>query len=150
MKTLYEKLIANEDVLSADMMDDKFIYHALDQVYYMGGVKSISSTSEGVIIDGSMSIKPGLKSILIPGIKIYKVTGDISFHGNNDNITSLEGCPEIVDGHVDINMKNLPSLKYAPREVGGMFRISSNVIKNLKFSPDTVLDYEIFCPNLST
>ena len=50
---------------------------------------------------------------------MYKVIGDFFCQGNN--LTSLEGCPKIVEGTFNCGHNNLTSLEGCPEIVKGSF-----------------------------
>jgi hypothetical protein len=61
-----------------------------------------------------------------------------SSEDKSSSITSLEGCPSIVDSFV-CEYSKLTSLKYCPKIVNGMFSISnSNYITSLEYGPTYV------------
>ena len=59
--------------------------------------------------------------------KIYE--GNINCSGMG--LTSLKGCPEVVNGYFNCSNNHLTSLEYAPEEVSGYFDCSNNNIKTL-------------------
>jgi len=63
-------------------------------------------------------------------IQFNKVAGN--FWINNNNLTTLKGCPRIVGGSFWCNGNKLKSLKYAPEKVGAKFGCSENAVKFTK------------------
>src|SRR5271157_4661349 len=55
-----------------------------------------------------------------------------SFSIYNNNLTTLRGCPEIVDGSFYCDKNNLSSLKYCPKVVRNMFECGDNKTKFTK------------------
>ena len=78
-------------------------------------------------------VKKGL-SVADLGIE-YKV-GD--FYCNSNNLTSLVGAPEKVNGHFVCSFNDLTSLKGAPPEVGGAFHCQHNKLTSLEGAPQKV------------
>jgi len=77
---------------------------------------------EGDVYDGNVNLyQRGDPNILIKfsQLEIRKVNG--WFDCNDNNLTSLKGCPEIVKGYFDCNDNNLTSLEGCPKKVGGKF-----------------------------
>lgn len=52
-----------------------------------------------------------------------------------NQLTSLEGCPKIVNGSFNCSHNLLTSLEYAPKEVKGNFDCSNNELKSLDNLP---------------
>jgi hypothetical protein len=65
---------------------------------------------------------------------------------SRDDITSLDGSPEIVEGAADVANNKLTSLKGGPKEVGGSFSCSKNLLTSLKGGPKKVGTY-YYCSN---
>ena len=65
-----------------------------------------------------------------------KVTG--SFDCGNNQLKSLEGCPQTVGGNFDCWNNHLKSLEGCPQTVGGGFICFSNQLKSLEGCPQTV------------
>ena len=82
-----------------------------------------------------------LKSI---PIKFKEVGGH--FFCNNNQLTSLRGCPETVGGYFSCRSNQLTSLKYCPETVGGDFYCHHNQLTSLKYCPETVGGY-FYCDN---
>ena len=53
-------------------------------------------------------------------------------------ITSLEGCPKILYGNLNVEKNKLEILKYSPKKVVGNFDCSNNKIKTLECSPEEI------------
>ena len=66
-----------------------------------------------------------------------KIVNDY-FNCSYTSITSLEGCPEIVNGGFDCSDTDITSLEGCPREVGGTFCCSYTRITSLKSAPRKV------------
>jgi hypothetical protein len=71
-------------------------------------------------------------------IKFGKITGDF-FCDFNNNLSSLEGGPQSVDGHFRCICCNLTSLKGGPKRVGGNYSCyQNNVLTSLEGAPEEV------------
>jgi hypothetical protein len=55
-----------------------------------------------------------------------------SFYCDNNNLSSLKGCPYKINGHFSCSRNNLISLDYAPLIIAGGFFCSDNPIISLK------------------
>lgn len=56
----------------------------------------------------------------------------------NINLTSLEGCPRIINGNIDITNNNITNLKFFPEYVKNDCRVCRTRITNLTGLPDTI------------
>ncbi len=74
---------------------------------------------------------------------------DINVSGNN--LQSLKGCKDIVNGNFSCANNKLQTLEYGPRIVKGNFDCSGNNLENLKYSPKNVMgDYDCSKNGLET
>ena len=76
------------------------------------------------------------KSLKSIPIKFKEVSS--YFYCYNNQLTSLEGCPESVSGDFDCSDNQLTSLKYCPESVSGHFSCSYNQLTSLKYCPESV------------
>jgi len=60
------------------------------------------------------------------------------FNCFNNQLTSLEFCPEKVGGYFNCSYNKLTSLEFCPKEVGGDFWCSYNKLTSLEFCPKEV------------
>jgi hypothetical protein len=60
------------------------------------------------------------------------------FECYNRQLTSLEGCPKVVNGNFDCYLNNLKSLQYCPQIVKGDFSCSYNKLQSLQYCPQIV------------
>jgi len=108
---------------------------------YTQGTWSVNPTTGLVDIQGSFSMSGGknnkFKSFL--GIKFGNVIGQ--FFCSENELQSLEGAPQKVDGVFDCSVNQIQSLVGAPREVGGGFDCSRNKLRSLKGAPLKVGQY---------
>jgi len=68
--------------------------------------------------------------------KFGKIFG--KFNCSWNNLTSLKGCPEIVNGDFWCSNNNLKDLKYSPKIVNGYFWCSNNNLKDLKYVTEII------------
>ena len=66
-------------------------------------------------------------------LRFGKVSGNFDISENN--ITSLEGCPEEVGGNFECSENKLTSLEGSPKEIGGGFNCSENRLTSLNGCP---------------
>ena len=72
----------------------------------------------------------------LKGVRFGKVSGD--FHCNDNQLTTLEGAPQIVKGYFRCSGNNLTSLVGAPKTVGVDFYCYGNQLTTLEGAPQTV------------
>ena len=70
------------------------------------------------------------------GVRFGVVTGD--FDCSDNNLTSLEGAPQVVGGSFDCSWNNLTSLEGAPQEIGWSFYCHNNKLTSLEGAPQVV------------
>jgi len=73
-----------------------------------------------------------------------EVTG--YFHCEDNQLTSLAGCPQTVGGHFSCEDNQLTSLAGAPQTVGGNFSCNNNQLTSLEGCPQTVGE-DFWCGN---
>ncbi len=54
------------------------------------------------------------------------------FYCNNNDLTSLEGCPRVVGRNCDFSDNNIKNLDFLPIQIGGNLQINNNKIRSLK------------------
>jgi hypothetical protein len=86
-------------------------------------------------------------------MKFKDIYGDLSgttYEGYldcaNKDLTSLEGCPKIVNGNFYCDHNKLTSLKGCPEEVKGRFYCSNNNLTSLEGSPKKI-NKGFYCHN---
>jgi hypothetical protein len=60
------------------------------------------------------------------------------FYCISKQLTSLEGCPKVVNGNFYCNNNNLQSLQYCPQLVNGSFHCGNNKLQSLQYCPQIV------------
>ena len=58
------------------------------------------------------------------------------FNCSENNLKSLEGCPQTVGGSFSCSWNKLESLEGSPKTVGGDFSCWGNKLESLKYLPD--------------
>ncbi len=90
-----------------------------------------------VNVNGDVNLRDKLSEVQLP-IRFEKVNG--YFDISNNQLESLEGCPEIVQKDFDCSENRLTSLFGAPNSVGD-FNCSTNQLNSLSYSPKEVEGY---------
>jgi hypothetical protein len=102
----------------------------------------VRGTFRGPQINRKTLLQPDIKSLgniksKIPfGIRFGNVAGNFVFSHNE--LDSLEGIPEKVDGFFDCSYNELASLEGVTQTVGGGFDCSNNNIVSLEEAPRTI------------
>ena len=110
-------------------MSDQDIYK-ICQKY---NIQKYTINSDGSIsVDGNVYMS--FKSLREIPLVFKEVSGHFSCSDNQ--LKSLEGCPEKVGGGFYCEDNNLSSLKGCPKEVGGGFDCSFNQLTSLEGCPD--------------
>ncbi len=87
-----------------------------------------------ISVEGDVNLTyKNLKSL---PIKFKEVSGYFSCH--NNQLTSLEYCPETVSGYFFCGHNQLTSLEGCPGTVGGDFFCNNNQLTSLEYCPETV------------
>jgi hypothetical protein len=106
-----------QEIITGDINIDKDFYHDFQNV-----------KTKKIIGDVSIDINK------IPlWFKDIEIDGD--FECYNCNLTSLEGCPQIVNSSFYCSRNYLTSLEYCPKYVGKSFWCRNN---NVKFTEDDI------------
>ena len=93
------------------------------------GIKNYTINNDGTIdVDGDVNLSR-YNLIKIP-FKFGRVTG--RFYCLDNQLTSLEGCPEEVGGYFACSKNNLKNLIGGPQEVGGDYICINNVLESLE------------------
>ncbi len=131
----------------------------IDSICKKYGIKNYTINEDGSIsVDGTVnlakdrisyidSFKTNVSKIItlevIP-LKFKRVYGDFYCHENK--LTSLNNCPEIVDGAFFCQNNLLETLKGCPKIVNSHFNCSSNNLNNFDGSPERI-GGSFFCSN---
>ena len=95
---------------------------------------------ESIDVDGDVDLSHR-KLSKIP-LNFNKVSGNFWIH-NNNNLTSLEGCPKEVGKWFSCSDNNLTSLEGCPKFVDGRFSCSNNKLTSLEGCPNIIYsDFE--------
>ena len=85
-------------------------------------------TDKGIVVNGEVNLF-NINLNKIP-VKFYKVYG--YFNCSNNELTSLEGCPEYVARSFYCSYNKLTSLEGYPEYVGGILQCGHNKLTSLK------------------
>ena len=103
--------------------------------YTKGGSWSLNPSTGLVDLQGNFDCaREGLNDLL--GIRFGRAFWN--FYCNGNNLTSLEGAPQIVNGAFYCSGNMLTSLTGAPQTVGGEFGCTDNKLTSLEGAPETV------------
>ena len=137
----YYKKPSVDEITRKFIEDNNLIWNPLSKCYDCGGDVTVS---EDIVIDGKLKIRfgkvggafdcsdCGLKSLEGAPLEV-----DCIFCVNND-LCTLEGCPQMIWGDAIIESSGLVSLKGAPIKVYGNFSCHSNALESLEGSPKEV------------
>ena len=105
------------------------------------GIKNYTINNGLVDVDGDVDLSA--ENSKLP-IKFDNVNG--SFYCHNNQLTTLEGAPQLVGGDFYCSNNQLTTLEGCPEEVGGDFKCFRNKITSLKGGPKSVGGY-FYCGN---
>jgi hypothetical protein len=107
----------------------------IDQICKEYGIKNYTINPDGIVdVDGDVYLS--YKKLDKLPVRFGKVTGD--FWCNNNQLTTLEGCPQTVVGSFLCYNNQLTSLEGCPQTVGAHFSCHSNKLTSLEGCPQTV------------
>mgnify|MGYP003552938293 CR=1 FL=1 len=117
---------------------NRVLMHQICKKYW---INNYTINSDGTVdVDGNVNFySKGLGKL---PLKFGKVTGE--FYCDENQLTSLEGCPSYVGGNFNCSFNRLISLEGGPKEVGRDFRCSSNQLVSLDGGP-TEVDGVFYC-----
>jgi len=107
----------------------------IDSICREYGIRNYTiNPDESIDVEGSVDLSSrGLKRI---PLKFRNVRGN--FYCHNNQLTSLEGCPQSVGGSFYCSNNQLTSLEGCPQSVGGDFLCSGNQLTSLEGCPQIV------------
>lgn len=79
-----------------------------------------------------------LKKVSDIGPNFYKVSDIGSIILSNNELTNLEGLPEIIRGSLSLRSNKITSLKGMPKKVIGGIYLGNNFLTDLEFSPNRI------------
>ena len=110
-------------------------------------IQNYTINSDGTVdVDGIVDLSRRNLSKL--PLKFGRVTG--IFYCENNQLTTLEGCPVEVGGNFACSHNQLTSLLGCPREVGGYFDCGNNQLTSLEGCPNEVVGSFDCCLNQLT
>ena len=93
-------------------------FEDIDSICEKYGIRYYTINSDGTVdVDDNVSLS--YKRLTKLPLRFGKVSGDFNFH--NNNLISLEGCPESVGVSFACNYNKLTTLKGCPQSVGEIF-----------------------------
>jgi len=95
--------------------------------------------NDDLSIDVDDNVHLGFKMLEYLPLKFNYVSGD--FYCNNNELKTLEGCPQTVNGVFSCHHNQLKTLEGCPQTLDGDFNCSENKLKTLEGSPQTVGGY---------
>jgi hypothetical protein len=141
---------------------------SIDDICKEYGIQNYTINPDGIVdVDGDVSLSnKGLDKI---PVKFGKVTGTFGCDDNqltslegcptetggdfwcyNNQLTSLEGCPTEVSGSFGCSNNQLTSLEGCPKIVGGNFLCGNNQLTSLEGCPKSINGNFLFPNNLLT
>ena len=103
----------------------------IDSICQEYGIENYTIEDGLVNVRGDVDL--ACKNLTELPLKFGKVTGYFSCH--NNQLTSLEGCPQTVGGHFYCHNNQLTTLKGGPQKVGGNFYCHNNQLYGLDYLP---------------
>lgn len=107
----------------------------LKNMLHNNDVKIYVDDKDNIIIEGDIIIYDNEYNNF--PVKLYRVNGNIEWHGNTDgmksgSLSSFKNFPDIVTGNVYVYGNNkLQTLKNCPKEIGGTFDCSNCNISDI-------------------
>jgi len=110
-------------------------FEDIDSICEKYGIKNYTINSDGTVdVDGDVYLSRR-KLTKLP-LKFGKVSG--YFDCRNNQLTTLEGCPQSVVGYFNCSGNQLTILEFCPQSVGGYFNCSANYLTTLEDSTQSV------------
>ena len=110
-------------------------FEDIDSICKKYDIENYTINTDGSIDgDGDVNLS-GQGFIKLP-LKFGRVGGN--FYCHNNQLTSLEGCPQSVGGDFYCNDNQLTTLEGSPREVGRHFNCNDNQLTTLEGAPREV------------
>jgi hypothetical protein len=101
---------------------------SIDDICEKYGIRNYTINPGGIDVDGDVDLS--YKKLSKLPVKFGKVTGD--FMCDNNQLTTLEGCPKIVTGGFHCEYNQLSSLEGCPKFIGGDIYLHDNEIRSLE------------------
>ena len=95
--------------------------------------------NEDLTVDVNSDVDISNKKLKEIPVKFGKING-ISFNCSNNNLTNLEGCPDVIYGSFYCNYNNLTSLEHCPQVIKGSFDCANNELTSLKELPNVIFN----------
>ena len=115
--------------------DEQQIIDWLDK-YEVKNYTLVPNEQYGFAVNLNGNVNLSNKSLINIPIKFGEVTG--SFYSYNNQLTSLEFCPETVGDSFWCSSNKLTSLEFCTQNIGINFDCGDNKLTSLEFCPQTV------------
>jgi hypothetical protein len=123
---------------------ESFDKENIDSICKKYGITNYTINEDGTIdVNGDVNLSRYMitNEFLPPSLKMLplffrNVTGNFSC--DNNELTSLEGSPQVVGGNFNCSFNQLETLKGGPKSVGGDFWCSDNQLTSLVGGPQLV------------
>jgi len=117
----------------------------IDSICKKYGIKNYNINSDGSIdVNGDINLIS--RDLTKLPLKFGKVSG--YFDCRNNQLTTLEGCPQSVVGYFNCRYNKLETLEGFPQSVGGNFYCGYNQLTSLEGCPQSVSGHFAFSGNL--
>lgn len=124
--------------------------------YSIGSYELIENEQYGYVVDSNKSVY--LSNLQLASIQVKFNRIDGGFYCADNELTTLLGAPEYINGDFDVSRNKLTSLEFSPNTILGLYRIAANKLTTLNgisqnlggsldisYNPLTSLEY---CPQL--
>jgi len=135
-------------------MENSIIEKYISKLFLLGiDQEIVDILKKGLIVEDDSLVFDGdldLSSMNLTSLKFLEDIKEVIgyFDCENNNLTSLEGCPESVINDFDCECNNLTSLEGGPSSVGGHFYCENNQLTSLEGCPSSVGGH-FYCDNNS-
>ena len=110
-------------------------YSNIEQICREYGITNYTINPDGTV-DVDDDVELSFEKLTRLPLKFRKVSG--GFYCDNNQLTTLEGCPTEVGGHFNCDNNQLTTLEGCPTEVGGYFSCQTNQLTKLEGCPTSV------------
>ena len=110
-------------------------YSNIEQICKKYGITNYTVNQDGTV-DVDQNVLLARENLTRLPLKFGKVSGN--FWCDNNQLTTLEGCPTEVGGSFGCSNNQLTTLEGCPKTVGGGFYCSGNKLTTLEGCPKTV------------
>ena len=112
------------------LLKEKYKIEAWLKQYKITNYKLIPNETYGYVVNVNKTVNISNKNLKKIEVQFNQIVGD--FYCCNNKLTSLEGCPHIVNGHFDCSNNQLSSLEYCPEIIEGTLWCNNNELNCLE------------------